>query len=360
MRLLLVNSAWPGSWGGGEKWTLEAAAWFAAHDHEVHVVTRPEARLALACVERGLAVVETPFGGDFDPVGVARARGFIRTHRAELVVVNFNKEAWHFGLAGRSLRVPVIARHGLTVLRSAPHHHFLLRAVLSKVIVNAVSIREHYRTAGLNTRGIEVIPNGVRAVPQRSGDLRRRFGIPGDARLIAAAGRLETQKRLDRVVDVAAALTPHFPTARFLIMGEGPLQADLECRIAEAHLESVVRLTGFQSDVAEIIGDADLFLLTSDEEGTPNVLLEAMAAGVPCVSFAVGAVPEVFAGDLSANAIAAGDVNAMATRVERLLSDADLRRRTGGAMLAQVRRQFSFDNSMERYAALFTRLIERK
>lgn len=360
MRLLFVNSAWPESWGGGEKWTADAAEWFAARGHDVHVVTRPNARLALACVARGLAVVETPFGGDFDPVGMARARGFIRTHRAQLVVVNFNKEAWHFGLAARALRIPVVARHGLAVLRRAPHHRLLLRAVLSKVIVNAEAIREQYRASGLNVRGIDVIPNGVRITNQKAGELRRRFGVPTNAPLVVAAGRLESQKRLERVIAVAAAILPAHPAAQFLIMGDGPQRAELERRIAAAKLEANVRLMGFQDDFAAVIGDADLFLLTSDEEGAPNVLLEAMAAGVSCVSFAVGAVPQIITEQLGDNCIPAGDVDALTARAARLLRDSALRASTAAQMQNRVRERFSLDSSLERFADIFSQLLQHK
>jgi glycosyltransferase involved in cell wall biosynthesis len=344
-------------WGGGEKWTVEAARWLADRGHEVLVVGRPESRLVAAARTRGLVVSETKFGGDFDPFAIARARKILKAHRADIAVVNFNKEAWQFGLAARTLGLPVIARHGFPLLKRRLHHRALLSLVLSGVVVNAASIRERYRREGLPVHDIVVIHNGVLPVTQRSGELRRRFGVATDAPLLLAAGRIESQKRFDRLLEIATQLLPSQPQLRVLIAGEGPLREALEAGAQTRGLQAHVQCVGFLPDFAEIAGDAELFLLTSDDEGTPNVLLEAMSAGVACVAFAVGAVPEILTGALAPNTIPPGDTAAMAARVAHLLSDPPQRARVAAAMREHVNSEFSFERSMRQFETLFKQRV---
>jgi glycosyltransferase involved in cell wall biosynthesis len=360
VRLLLVNSAWAQSWGGGEKWTVEAAHWFAAHGHETLVVGRPDSRLLQVAEARGLTIAETIFGGDFSPPAIWRARALLKNFRADLAMVNFNKEAWQFGIAARLAGIPVVARHGFPLLRRGIHHRWLATGVLSKLVVNAASIREQYRRLGFPVDKVDVIHNGTALLPQKRGELRRRFGIADDALLVLGAGRLEPQKRFDRLLDIAAALAPRFPQLRVLIAGDGPRREELQQRIHTLTLENHVQLAGFVPDLAEIAGDADLFLLTSDDEGTPNVLLEAMAAGAACLSFDVGAVPEIFAGPLAESLIPAGDLAAMTARASELLSDDARRAQVAEMMRARIAAEFSVDYSMSRFESLFQRILQAR
>ena len=357
MRILFVNSAWRESWGGGEKWTVEAAAWFAAHGHATRVVGRPGSRLVEAAEAKGLSAVSNTFGGDLAPTAIMKARQIIREFDANLVVVNFNKEAWLFGIAGRIREVPVVARHGFPLLRKGIYHRILLSVMLDKLIVNARAIKEWYRALGLPVEEVEVIPNGTALIEQKREALRKRFGIREGELLVLGAGRLESQKRFDRFLEIAAELIRRKLPVKFLIAGDGVLHDELESRIRAEGTEQQVRLAGFLPDFAEVAGGADLFLLTSENEGTPNVLLEAMAAGVACVSFNVGSVPEVLTGDLSENVIEEGDTKAMSARAAKLLDDVDLRARTAARMRQRIEEEFSLDISMEKFEKVFQQVV---
>jgi glycosyltransferase involved in cell wall biosynthesis len=357
VKLALVNSAWAAAWGGGEKWTVEAGVWLREHEHEVLIVGRPASRLLEAARQRDLNVQKTPFGGDVDPLALLRAGRILRQFGAQLVCVNFNKEAWQFGLAALGIPIPIVARHGLTALSGDWHHRLLAERVLTKLVVNAQMIREEYARRGLPAEDMEVIPNGVRAVEQQRGELRQGFDIPESAQLVLGAGRLESQKRFDVFLNMAAELVSERKNVRFLICGEGPQQDALERQIAALHLQEYAKLTGFVPDLAALAGDADLFWLTSDEEGAPNVMLEAMAAGVACVAFAVGSVPEILSGSLAPFCIPRGNVAAFTAQAATLLDDDEMKRTTALLMRERTENEFSFDVSMKRYETLFQNLI---
>jgi glycosyltransferase involved in cell wall biosynthesis len=139
------------------------------------------------------------------------------------------------------------------------------------------------------------VPNAVEIFPQElvqqwRREWRARLAIGEEDVLVLGVGRLARQKRFDRFVEVIAAAKPH-ASVRSVIVG-----ADLGCGeiirrlVQDLGLSDVVQVFGPVPDARELICAADTFLLTSDFEGTPNVLLEAMAAGVPCVTTDVDGV----------------------------------------------------------------------
>jgi glycosyltransferase involved in cell wall biosynthesis len=355
VRLLLVNSAWPESWGGGEKWSVEAAKWFREQRHQSAVCARPDSMLLQSAKRRELETIVFPFGGDFDPFVIARAKTILKRYRPDCVMVNFNKEAWQFGFAARALNIPVVARHGFPLLQNKIHHRYLLKNNITRLIVNAASIRDGYLADGIAAEKAIVIHNGVKPAESSKGELRKRLRMTADEILILSAGRLESQKRFDRVIEIAKLLCPKYSRLRFVILGSGHLSGDLRQQIQAAGLTDQVSIGKFVRNFASLTGDADLFLLTSDNEGTPNVLLEAMAAGVCCFSTPVGAVPQIFDDTFSAQLLT-GEISDMANRIEKLIVNEKQRQDIGNRMRQHVREHFSFDKSMKQYEQIIAKL----
>mgnify|MGYP004536911135 CR=1 FL=1 len=126
-------------------------------------------------------------------------------------------------------------------------------------------------------RKSEVIPNAVSSTffkTERSG---------ADAYWVAA-GRLVEQKNYPMMLGAFSKVVENYPDERLRIYGEGPLRGELAHRIEELGLSSNVLLCGQTHDVAAVLSDAKGFLMTSDYEGMPNALMEAMAVGLPCVA----------------------------------------------------------------------------
>jgi glycosyltransferase involved in cell wall biosynthesis len=149
---------------------------------------------------------------------------------------------------------------------------------------------------------VAVIPNGVDAArfsPTSRDEARRKLGIPADARLVVSAGRLHQSKGFPTLVAAVGRLRARFPALRVAIVGAADREADAtEGILAAAELNGLgdrLILPGEQApDTLRLwYGAADLFALPTSREGSPNVILEALACGLPCVASPVGGIPDV-------------------------------------------------------------------
>ena len=173
--------------------------------------------------------------------------------------------------------------------------------------------------------------------------------------------------RLDKVKDHTGLLvafkllreTNGGGNVRLVIAGDGPQRAALEEQIVALGLTDVVRLLGNRRDVAQLLGECDVFVLSSIAEGMPVTLLEAMGAGLPVVSTDVGGVASVVTDGVSGTLVRAGDPQALATALARYVANADLRRQHGDAGRARAVAHFSLEAMVSAYVHLYDDLLGR-
>jgi glycosyltransferase involved in cell wall biosynthesis len=184
------------------------------------------------------------------------------------------------------------------------------------IIVNSADVEAYIvREYGAPAARIRVVPNAI--------DLRRfqpQARTGGGPRIITV-GRLVGQKNPLRFVTAAAALRARLPDARFTIVGDGPLRSAVESAIRSAGLEGACRLTGERHDIETLLGDADVFWLTSDWEGMPNVVIEALACGLPVVASRVGGTADLIADGEQGFLVTPDDVAAVVARSVEILTD---------------------------------------
>jgi glycosyltransferase involved in cell wall biosynthesis len=146
---------------------------------------------------------------------------------------------------------------------------------------------------------VTLIPNGIDTEefhpPSNDAreDARKRLRIPLDAFVIGGVGRLVLQKNFDLFLEVAAGILASRSEVLFLIAGTGPLEVDLKAKADRLGIADKVRFLGHVEDRVGLYHALDVLLMTSDFEGTPMVLLEAMACGLPIVASAVDGIAEV-------------------------------------------------------------------
>jgi glycosyltransferase involved in cell wall biosynthesis len=149
------------------------------------------------------------------------------------------------------------------------------------------------------------------------------------------------------------------PEVEFLLVGDGPLRAEIEQQAAALGLGESVLFLGDRRDIPAIFASSDISVLTSDSEGLSNVILEAMAAGVPVVAYAVGGNPEIVNSERGA-LIPAGNEAEFADAICRLLSDENLRHVQGHNARRFAEQNFSLGRVCRQYEALYEDLLDRK
>lgn len=191
---------------------------------------------------------------------------------------------------------------------------------------------------------LAIIPNPV-ALP---GDLKRR----PEASTITAVGRLAAQKRFDVLIDAFALIAPRYPAWRLAIWGEGEERAVLERHRDRKGLGGSVAMPGVTKRAGEWIENADIFVLSSDYEGWPNALLEAMTAGLPAISTNCDFGPaEIVDHERTGLLVPRGDARALAVALSRLIEDEALRMALGRNAREEMKR-YRLDEIANRWDAL--------
>ncbi|MDX1994577.1 MAG: glycosyltransferase family 4 protein [bacterium] len=135
--------------------------------------------------------------------------------------------------------------------------------------------------------------DGFAAQARKGGIFRRAWNIPDDAPLVGIAGRMVPIKNHALFLQAAALIHHEWPQVRFALIGDGELRPEIEAQIDALGLREVVTLAGWQRDMPPIYADLDVLVISSNNEGTPFTLIEAMATGCPVVSTNVGGVADL-------------------------------------------------------------------
>ncbi|MCW8138158.1 MAG: glycosyltransferase [Planctomycetota bacterium] len=208
---------------------------------------------------------------------------------------------------------------------------------------------------------VQVVLNGIpveRFQPDSEGRaaVRRELGFPADAPVVGTVAVFRTQKRLDLWLRAARQVYTGRPSTRFLLVGDGPERETTEALAHELGLRDVVRFAGLQTDVLPYLSAMDLFLMSSDFEGLPLALLEAMASGLPVVATRVGGVPEVISDGVHGLLASPGDEQALASAVEQLLADPERRTCLTSAARALVEERFGTSRMVGELESIYSAL----
>ena len=310
--------------GGAERALFEIVTRLDPVNWEVRVFCLgPETELSRQLQERGIATV--CFGvRRWYQVGVLfRLTKQLREFRPA-VLQTFLFHANILGrLAGWWAGLPVILS-GLRVAERGKRWHVWLDRGTNRLVTLNVCVSEGVRQfavshGGLSERKLRVIPNGVDAERFASAtpvDLSQ-FGIPAEAWTLVTVGRLTVQKGHDELIGAVAPLLIDDPRMHVLIVGEGPERETLDWLSDSLGVSGQVHLVGFQAEIPGILKSCQAFALPSRWEGMPNALLEALAAGLPCIATDVEGVRELLSRE-SGIVVAPGDAVALRRAVEQV------------------------------------------
>ena len=367
--MVIMHVVAPCEFGGLERVVQMLGAGFGSLGHEVHVVS--------VVTESGAAQA---FHGPLSEAGVATheivlsARSYAR-ERAVIAALcqrlrpdavhthGYRPDVVDAGVA-RQLGIPVITTvHGFTggTWRNLVYEFLQRRAFRRFDAVVAVSrpLRDRLARAGVARSRIHTLPNAWRRIaPALDRDAARRtLGIPREDFVVGWVGRLSVEKGPDVLLEAL----PHLNTVPLTISliggGTGAEQRALRARADKLGVADHIRWHGVVADAERVYTAFDVCVLSSRTEGTPVVLFEAMAAGVPVVATAVGGVPDVLSAE-EAVLVASEDAVGLAAGIRDVYAHADAAARRARAARLRLEREFGVGPWLDRYAGIY-RLITR-
>jgi glycosyltransferase involved in cell wall biosynthesis len=209
----------------------------------------------------------------------------------------------------------------------------------ARVIAISDAVAAILAADGIDPALVTVVRSGIQldGPPPVPLGIRGQLGLAPEAFIAANVAALVAHKDQATLVRAAALLRTRAPALHWVVAGEGPLKVALERLIADLGVSDRVHLLGHIDEPARLLADANLFVMSSREEGLGTAVLDAMALGIPVASTAAGGLPEML-GDGAGLLVTPEDPAALADAVYRLLDDAELRRRLAETARAVVQR----------------------
>lgn len=297
-------------------------------------------------------------------------------HRIAQLANRFNVRVLHchhyspfvYGALARVWRqVGIIyTEHGRLSDAPPSKKRWVVNQLLGRVPDEIVSVSEDLRQCmvaeGFADRRVRVITNGiqVRPLPALSDRLaaRAEFGASEGEFVIGAIGRLDPVKDLATLVRSFAELRQAI-RARLVFIGDGPERAALVDRVAQAGLSDDVLFMGYRPDVPALLPGLDAYVNSSVFEGISLTILEAMAARVPLVATRVGGTPEIVSDGQTGWLVPARSPSEMTAALRRILEDPATARSVAAGGRQRVEREFSIEQMVGQYAAIYDRFEVR-
>jgi glycosyltransferase involved in cell wall biosynthesis len=266
-------------------------------------------------------------------------------------------------LAGAAARVPAIVS-GIRVAEKRSRTRLWIDRVTDRLVTAHVCVSRDVADfsanhGGLPSKKVQVIPNGVdfgRFANAAPADLTQ-FGVPRGSRVLLFVGRLDPQKGPLQLLEAATELFADHADLHLVMVGDGPLVSELREWTRARNWESRIHFAGRQEDIAGLMRAADLFVLASQWEGLPNVVLEAMAAGTPVVATAAEGVRDLLGeGKLGVVVPLSGEPR-LPEAIRYALREEELRRERAVKAQSIVREKFTWPQVVSEYEHFYTGIL---
>lgn len=287
--------------------------------------------LANELEKTGIRVIALNKKGKFDFSVISKLIRVIKENNIKIIHTHLWGANFWGRIAAKLTKIPVIiaTEHNVDIWK--PQVYFMLDRWLArktdKIIVVSNKVKEFYAHKGIPTWKLEVIYNGIQAIhPQPvayNPQIREEFGIKDNEIVLAIIGRLVPQKGHRYLFEAISSLNGQY-RLKVLVVGDGPLMANLKSQVAGLKLQERIIFTGLRKDVLKILEEVDILVMPSLREGLPITALEAMAAGVPIIATKVGGLPELIKDNKTGLLIEPANGVAIKDAIEKLINDKDL------------------------------------
>jgi glycosyltransferase involved in cell wall biosynthesis len=349
--------------GGSERQFAVLAQHLTAKQFELH----------LGCIrsigpmaEQFAGAPEFRLGGSLFGLQSLRARWRLARHLRERRVQIAHAFDFYTNLtlipAARLARTPVVIGSHRQIGDLLTPAQFRAQAIAFRwcdaIVCNSQAAADRLAKSGIGREKLAVIGNALPdevfapatpAIPKAEGVLR-----------VGMVARMNARyKGHSSFLRIAQRVHAQMPNVEFLLAGDGPLRPELEREAEQLGLSKSVIFLGDRRDIPAVNASLDLAVLTSDSESLSNVILEAMAAGLPVIAYRSGGNPELISQERGA-LVAQGDEDAFADAIVRFLHGPDLRERTGQEARMFASENFSLERVLVQYQELYIGLLSQK
>ena len=190
--------------------------------------------------------------------------------------------------------------------------------------------------------------------------IRKEFNIPDHVPVVGTVGNLSHKKGIPYLLDAIGLIVLAYPNAKFLLVGQGPLEEEMKEKAIHVAARQQIIFTGPRSDIPDLMSAMDIFVLASLFEGLPNVLLEAMALGKPVVATKVGGIPELIESKGDGILVPPQDPEELAKAVLTLLENPAKAKAMGERGAEKIKNHFLLDRMIDQYDHLYYSLARAK
>lgn len=319
-------------WGGQEIRILSEATGCVDRGHQVLLACPPEARIYSEAQRAGLEVIALPIGRK-NLAGFLAMRRFLAATPVDVINTHSSTDTWLAALACATLgdAPPLVrTRHISAPISANAPTRWLYGKASAHVATTGEMLRQDVIAAtGLPADRVTSVPTGIdtdRYAPGNKAAARATLGLDMNATIVGIVATLRSWKGHRYLIEAISQL----PEVRLVIVGDGPQREALGQLVAELGMSERVTFPGNREDVPLWLQAFDCFVLPSyANEGVPQALMQAMSAGLPCITTLVGAIGELAKDGDTALVVPPQDTAALLARLQELLGDAALRQRLG-------------------------------
>ena len=306
----------------------------------------------------------------FDPFIWPQIRALIREKKIDIIHAHdYKTDLLTLLLAKKDKAIPLSTAHGWTGHSKREQVYYradkMLLKLFPKVIAVSSEIRNELIKHGIAHNKAKVILNGIdpqafKKIPGQCENADQRLGLPSNKIIIGSVGRLEPQKNFDLLMEVFSELRKCHDNIFLAIAGDGSLNSHLQEKIGLLKLEDSCKLLGHQNDVTLLHHAFDLFVQSSDYEGTANTILEAMALETPIVATDAGGTAELVRDGIEGIIVPTKNHSALRDAIKKVLEkreDAVIRSK---AARIRIETDLSFNTRMQKVEALYRELMQNK
>jgi glycosyltransferase involved in cell wall biosynthesis len=362
MRILHINTE--RTWRGGEQQTLYLLEGLRTRSITCHLVCQPGSPMQERADEAGVEVFPVAMRGEADAIAGLRIRRLIRKIGYSIIHAHTSHAHTIAYLAsvGTAVRRLVTRRVDFSIFR---HSFMRLSGIKYRFLADYYIAISHRIKAvlvedGIAERRIFVVHSGIdpeRFKQARGDHLRSEFDIKDSEKIVINVAHLAGHKGQKYLVRAIPLVLAKLPNTRFFIIGQGELLDELTALAASLGLKRELVFTGFRTDVGAFYKIADLYVMSSVEEGLGTAVMDAMAAGKTVVATAAGGLPEIVSDGKTGRLVAPADPAALAEGMIDLLTHPELADAMAAAGRARVRQYFSIQTMVDKNIEIYGKIL---